>query len=244
MVRGPLRLAEALLVVPLARLRLRSARLPFEDPTVLAAMAGSMIASNLLRRLGSTGVFRETAIAVVGTLPAVTALRDHDLAAYHGAEHKSIGGYETGTDPHEFPKEHGRCGSNLIGPMLAFSITTQVAVEKLVDEPTALHRALGALAGTGAAVELFAYAERHPDSAAARLVHGPGHEIQRLVSTREPTAAQMEVGLAALDEVLRAEGVPADTRLNHFLATPILNPTADSFLGLDLNWDLYTLSTC
>ena len=38
-----------------------------------------------------------------------------------------------------------------------------------------------------------------------RAVHGPGHEIQRLVSTREPTSEQLEVGVAALSEVLRAE---------------------------------------
>jgi uncharacterized protein YqhQ len=32
-----------------------------------------------------------------------------------------------------------------------------------------------------------------------------GHEIQRLLSTREPTPEQLEVGIAALREVLRAE---------------------------------------
>jgi uncharacterized protein YqhQ len=37
LLRGPLRLAEAMLVVPMARLRLRSARLPFEDPRVAEA---------------------------------------------------------------------------------------------------------------------------------------------------------------------------------------------------------------
>ena len=208
MLRGPLRLAEALLVVPLARLRLRSARLPFEDPTVLVAMGGSLLATNALRRIGKTGAIRETAIALLGAMPAVTALRDRDLAAYHGAEHKSIGGYETGTDPAEFPKEHGRCGSNLIGPMLAFSITGQIVLERLYgDDPGPIPRALAALIGTGAAVELFSYAERNPDSVAAKAVHGPGHEIQRLVSTREPTSEQMAVGLAALDEILIAEGV-------------------------------------
>ncbi len=211
MLRGPLRLAEALLVVPLARARLRSARLPFEDPTVLAAMAGSMALSNAMRRLHAPSVARETAIALLGALPAIAALRDRDLAAYHGAEHKSIGGYESGTDPLEFPKEHGRCGSNLIGPMLALSVTGQVVVERLFEDPGPVPRALAALVGTGAAVELFAYAEKHPDSLPARAVHGPGHEIQRLVSTREPTAAQMEVGLAALAEVLRVEGVAADS---------------------------------
>ena len=36
----------------------------------------------------------------------------------------------------------------------------------------------------------------------------PGHEIQRVVGTREPTAEQLEVGKAALAEILRAEAAP------------------------------------
>ena len=36
LLRGPLRLAEAIAVIPIARRSLRSARLPFEDPRVLA----------------------------------------------------------------------------------------------------------------------------------------------------------------------------------------------------------------
>jgi uncharacterized protein YqhQ len=54
-------------------------------------------------------------------------------------------------------------------------------------------------------VELFAYAERRPDSALGRAIHRIGHEIQRLFSTREPTGEQLEVGSAALHEILRAE---------------------------------------
>ena len=211
LLRGPVRLAEAMAVIPLARLRLRSARLPFEDPMVIVTMAGSTVATRLIRSLRASTVGREALIAVVGILPAAAALRDHDLAAYHGAEHKSIGGYETGTDPAAFPKEHGRCGSNLIGPMLALSIAGQVVVERLFEEPSAAARLLAAIGSTGLAVELFAYAERRPESLLGRAVRGPGYEIQRIVSTREPTPEQMQVGLAALNEVLRAEGVPADT---------------------------------
>ena len=33
-----------------------------------------------------------------------------------------------------------------------------------------------------------------------------GHEIQRTVGTREPSTEQLEVGRAALDEILRVEG--------------------------------------
>ena len=34
----------------------------------------------------------------------------------------------------------------------------------------------------------------------------PGFEIQRVVGTREPTEEQLEVGRAALAEILRVEG--------------------------------------
>jgi len=205
LLRGPLRLAEALAVIPLARMRLGSARLPFEDATVLATMVLSSAASGALRRLRPATVGREAMVAVLGALPAIAALRDRDLAAYHAVEHKAIGGYERDADPAEVPKEHERCGSNLIVPMLALSIGGQVLVERLARRPGPVVRAAAAVAGVGAAVELFVYAERNPETAVGRAVHGPGHEIQRLVSTREPTPEQLEVGVAALREVLRAE---------------------------------------
>jgi uncharacterized protein YqhQ len=203
--RGSLRLAEAFAVVPLARMRLSSARLPFEDPAVAGAMVTSAGASNALRRLHAPSVRREAAIAVLGALPALTALRNRDLAAYHGVEHKAIGGYEQGRDPADVPKEHQRCGSNLIAPMVVLSILGQVLTERLARRPGPVARSAAALAGVGAAVELFVYSDRKPDSPVARGVHGAGHEIQRRFSTREPTAEQLEVGRAALDEILRVE---------------------------------------
>ena len=211
LVRGPLRLAEAMAIVPLARLRLRSARLPFEDPAVIATALASIAGSNLLRRVGRATVGRELAIAALGALPAFAALRDPALASYHAVEHKAIGGYERGEDPAGVPKEHERCGSNLVGPMLVFSIIGQVLTERLVPDPGPVARALAALAGVGGAVELFVFAERNPDSPVGRAIHGPGYEIQRLFSTREPSAEQLEVGVAALQEVLRVEQEAADT---------------------------------
>jgi uncharacterized protein YqhQ len=211
LLRGPLRLAEAMAVVPLVRSRLRSARLPFEDPVVVGVVGASVVGSSLIRRRGPATVMRELAIAVLGALPALAALRDPGLASYHAVEHKQIGGYEQDTDPSEVPKEHRRCGSNLIAPMLAFSIAGQVLTERILDDPGPVARSLAALAGVGGAVELVVFAERNPDSVLARAVHGPGYEIQRLVSTREPSDEQLEVGAAALQEVLRIEGVAADT---------------------------------
>ena len=72
--------------------------------------------------------------------------------------------------------------------------------------PGPVARALAGAGGVSGAVELFAYAERHPDSAVGRAVHGIGHEIQRLFSTREPTRRAARGRLAALQEILRVEG--------------------------------------
>ena len=209
--RGPLRLGEALLVIPLARIRLPAARLPLEDVRVVLAALAATGASAVARKLARGSATRDTAIAPIGMLPALAALRDRDLAAYHGAEHKAIGAYESGGPAADEPKEHERCGSNLIGPLLAFSVAGQVIVEGVLERPNSIARGAASLAATGAAVEVFAYAERNPDATISKAVHGTGYEIQRLISTREPTAEQLEVGEAAVRELLRVEAPPADT---------------------------------
>ena len=209
--RGPLRLGEALLVIPLARVRLPAARLPLEDVRVVLAALAATAASAVARKLARGSATRETAIALIGMLPALAALRDRDLAAYHGAEHKAIGAYESGGPAADEPKEHKRCGSNLIGPLLAFSVAGQVIVEGVLERPNSIARGAASLASTGAAVEVFAYAERNPEAVISKAVHGTGYEIQRLISTREPTAEQLEVGEAAVRELLRVEAPPADS---------------------------------
>jgi uncharacterized protein YqhQ len=208
LLRGPLRLAEAFAVVPLARRRLPSARLPFEDRRVVVAALAATVATAAVRRLGPTTLAREGLVSVLGAAPALAALRNNDLAAYHGVEHKAIGAYERGSDdPTTAPKEHDRCGSNLIAPLLVLSAAGQLIVDRLIAEPGPLPRAAAGLGSVSGAVELFAYADRRPGSPFGRAFHAVGREIQRLVSTREPTPEQLEVGRAALAEILRAEGV-------------------------------------
>jgi uncharacterized protein YqhQ len=79
-------------------------------------------------------------------------------------------------------------------------------VDRLVAEPWPLPRDAAGLGSVSCAVELFAYADRRPDSPFGRALHATGREIQRLFSTREPTPDQLEVGRVALAEILRVEG--------------------------------------
>jgi uncharacterized protein YqhQ len=142
----------------------------------------------------------------MGALPAVVALSDRDLAAYHGVEHKAIAAYEQGIDdPATVPKEHDRCGSNLIAPMMLLSAAGTVTLERLVERPGPAARAAVAFAGASLAVEMFAWRDRHHGAPLAEAFHAPGREIQRHLATREPTPEQMQVGVAALAEILRAE---------------------------------------
>ena len=141
-------------------------------------------------------------------MPALLALRSGEVASYHGVEHKAIGAYEDEDDAREAPKEHDRCGSNLVAPLLASAVAGNLAARRaglsgpLVDGAVAL----GSL---GFAVEVFLWSERHAQSTLARALRRPGHELQRAVGTREPTDEQLEVGRAALDEILRAERAAA-----------------------------------
>jgi len=205
--RGPLRLAEAMAVLPIVRRRLPAARLPFEDWRVLAAIGGTLAVTGAMRRGRRASPARESAVQALGLLPALVAMRDRDLAAYHGVEHKAIAAYEQGVeDPATVPKEHDRCGSNLVAPMMLLSTGGTVLLERLVERPGPLVRAGVGLGGASIAVEMFTWSDRHHDAALARAFHAPGRAIQRLVATKEPTPEQLEVGVAALAEVLRVEG--------------------------------------
>ena len=77
--------------------------------------------------------------------------------------------------------------------------------ERALEEPGPLARASIGIASASLAAEMFAWSERNPETAAARAFHRPGHEIQRLIATKQPTSEQLEVGVAALREILRVE---------------------------------------
>ena len=204
-VRGVLKLAEAMAVIPLVKRALPEARLPMQDARTLGAMGAAALSGQAIRAAGTRTIGRETAVALVSMLPALLALRSGDLAAYHGVEHKSIAAYEDDGQAAVAQKEHDRCGSHLVAPMLAAATVGNVAARRAGLRGPAAELAVG-LGSAAVAVEVFAWGERHPDNRLTGLLRRPGHEIQRVLGTREPTPEQLEVGAAALAEVLRVEG--------------------------------------
>jgi len=203
--RGLARLGESFAVIPLVKKGLPEAKLAFENPSVLAVAAGASVGGSLLRRRAS-GVSGELMSSLLALAPALFALRGGELAAYHGVEHKAIAAYEQDDpDAADADKEHERCGSHLMAPMLAANLAGTLLLKRAVERPSPIANSAVALASTAAAVEVFAWTERHADSPVTRALKRPGYELQRLLGTREPDERQLEVGRAALAEILRVE---------------------------------------
>ncbi len=203
LLRGPMRILDAFALLPRIRRARPEVRLPFERPSVLASIVASAIVAHGLRRSSVLGpATRELVGGAVSLLPATLALRGSDLAAYHGAEHIAIGTYEHG-EPRG--KEHERCGSHLIGPLLVTSALGAALAAKAPVRAQGLARLAAAVGSIAAATEIFSWMVRNPNHPAARVLAWPGHELQHRLATDEPDAGQLEVAEAALEACLRLE---------------------------------------
>jgi uncharacterized protein YqhQ len=203
LLRGPARLLEAMAVIPEVRRALPEAKLPFQRPAVIASMFASAVVVRLVRGSGRVGpAAQELVSGLLSIAPAALALRSSELAAYHGAEHISIGTYEHGE---ERAKEHERCGSHLIGPLLATTAVGNTLAARAPEHLRGPARAAAQLGALAASTEIFGWMVRNPDSRLARALARPGHELQHRLATAEPTPAQVEVAEAALAACLALE---------------------------------------
>jgi uncharacterized protein YqhQ len=200
--RGPARLAEVMLLLPQVRRALPESRLPFERPRVLATMVGSAAAAHLVKTSRLRPLVQELLAGVLSLAPAALAIRGSEVAAYHGAEHISIGSYEHGETR---AKEHERCGSHIVGPLLISSAVGGALAARAPEHLRGPARAAAQLGAVGVATELFSWMVRHPDRALSRALAKPGHELQHRLATEDPSPEQLEVAEAALAACLELE---------------------------------------
>ena len=200
--RGPARIAEVFALLPQVKRALPEAELPMERPRVLASMLGSAVVLRGLRSSGLRPLTRELVTGVLSLAPAAFALRGGDLAAYHGAEHVSIGSYEHGESR---PKEHERCGSHLVGPMLLTTAAGNLIAEQAPRRLRPAAKLAAAIGSLAASVEIFNWMTRNAEHPLSRALARPGHELQHRLGTREPSADQLEVAEAALAACLELE---------------------------------------
>lgn len=224
--RGLERFAETLVVLCQVKKRLPHAQLPLEGGRVALALAGSMAATQAVRKMApKSALAEEVGMAVAGFLPAILALKGSSISGYHGAEHKVIGGREEALraatregasldeaekalvagDSATAAKEHDRCGSNLVGPYLLATIGTNLLVRRRGRPKSPVASAAASMASLGLALEALRWSSKHGDNLVAKLMLAPGRAIQKVLTTSEPSASQLEVGERALEELLRLE---------------------------------------
>jgi uncharacterized protein YqhQ len=211
LLRGPARLAEVFALLPRLRKRLPEARLPFQRAPVAAAMLVSAVTARAVKSSASlTPLARELVSGLVSAVPAGLALRGSELAAYHGAEHIAIGSYEHGE---RRAREHERCGSHLLGPLLATSAVGGALATRAPEHLRGPARVTAQIGAVAAATELFGWMVRNPEKRLSRALARPGHELQHRFATAEPTPSQLEVAEAALAACLELERAEDENRV-------------------------------
>jgi uncharacterized protein YqhQ len=203
LLRGPARIAEVFALLPQVHRRLPEAKLPFQRPQVIAAMVGTaLVVKSIKDSERVSPLAGELLGGLLSLAPAALALRGGELAAYHGAEHISIGSYEHGE---QRAREHERCGSHLLGPLLASSAIGATLAARAPAQLRGPARAAAQLGAVAASTELFGWMTRNPEKPLARALAWPGHELQHRLATAEPTREQLEVAEAALAACLELE---------------------------------------
>lgn len=124
---------------------------------------------------------------------------------YHGAEHKTIACYEAGDEltvenVKKHVRFHPRCGTSfilivLIISILMFSVVTWDQLWLRIVLKFALLPVV-----VGISYEIIKLAGRY-DNIVTRIISAPGLWLQRL-TTNEPDDSQIEVAIAALNEVI------------------------------------------
>ncbi|MHB0979500.1 MAG: DUF1385 domain-containing protein [Thermoleophilia bacterium] len=209
LLRGLARLGDALRVIPSVKRKAGSAVLPFETRRMLGALGLSTLLTAGARHAPGSVTGRETRALLIGLAPVLMALRDSELAGYHGAEHMAIDEYERrarGLDVQGAVREHDRCGSSLVTPLVVTTLVGNVVLRKIFRRPSPLTVLMGSLVSLGSALEIFRWTVRRPDSVVARGFSRSSYLLQHFFTTREPSGEQMDVARAALAALLRLEG--------------------------------------
>jgi hypothetical protein len=151
--------------------------------------------------------------------------------AYHGAEHKSVNGYEAGAamEPEavkKYSKAHVRCGGSFLFVVMIIAIIIFSLVSFFIGKNIwAIIASRIVLVPVIAALsyEFIHFGANHADNIIIKILLSPGMWLQAL-TTREPDDKQLEVGIAAMKAAIEGDMdvppvvVPAEVK------TPLVPP--------------------
>ena len=171
---------------------------------VMPVTQSSSLAFNLV-----DGVIR--IVVFLAYILGISRMKDiRRVFEYHGAEHKVIYAYEAGGElsverARPFSTLHPRCGTSFLLIVMVLSILVFSFIPKAAPfYQKALSRLILIPVVAGLSYEFIKYSARKMDNPLIRAAVRPGLWLQRL-TTREPSDAQLEVAIRALDAALAME---------------------------------------
>jgi uncharacterized protein YqhQ len=143
-------------------------------------------------------------ISALGLVPDLRRVYE-----YHGAEHKAVTALEAGApltpeSVDRFSTRHPRCGTTFLLVVMVVGVVVLPLAGRPALPLLILSRLVLIPVIAGLSYEVIKWAAARIDRPVVRLLMAPGLALQRL-TTRPPTAAQVEVALAALQLVLDAD---------------------------------------
>lgn len=129
--------------------------------------------------------------------------------AYHGAEHKTVNGYEAGAalEPAAvkgYSKAHVRCGGSFLFVVLIIAVVVfaMVGLPKLWIMVLARVVLVPVIAALG--YEVIYFGARHTGNIFVKIILAPGMWVQSF-TTREPDEKQLEIAIAAMKTAVEAD---------------------------------------
>jgi uncharacterized protein YqhQ len=144
---------------------------------------------------------------------AISRMKDiHRVFQYHGAEHKVVFAYEkklplTVENARAQSRLHPRCGTSFLLFVLLVSILVFALIPKTAPFLVKFGgRLLLVPLIAGLSYEVLRITAKRRAAPIFALLVAPGLALQR-ITTQEPTDDMLEVGIAALEEALREDGL-------------------------------------
>ncbi len=179
----------------------------FAGPVLLTSWLGRIVHNGYVE-VTIEGVLRLAMLVgyiwLIGKAPDIRR-----VFAYHGAEHRAIHAYEHGREltpaaVREYPNAHPRCGTAYLLTVMVIALLVFVALGAppiwlRIIERVVLIPVIAALA-----YEVLRLGQRFGNRGVFGLIYRPNLWLQSL-TTRDPDDAQIEVAIAALQDVIAAE---------------------------------------
>jgi uncharacterized protein YqhQ len=200
-----------------------------EGPTLYLSLGGSLVVGVLIFFLGPViiaqwlesltglnagwgnifeGILR--LIFIIGYIWGIGFIPDiRRVFEYHGAEHKTINGFEAGAELNpenikRFSLEHPRCGTSFLLTVMVFSILLFSALGPLPLGIRLISRIILIPVIAGFAYEYIRWLANHLNLPLVKILIKPNMALQHL-TTREPSLDIIDVAITAFKTMLASE---------------------------------------